>query len=494
MTGFTAPTRKLPYPIDRAVQLVVTTPEGEETCGLPAFPEDSDERITVLFRLSLNEFVALASAVDAGIDPAYGADAQKVWWIWVASVMCASFCEEMALCLTDEDPAVVEALATILQNNSTIINAIAQGQQSLNVPQPGVPVSQQQAERDRLPENVKDGETCLNDQLWGASLYIIQSANRAITDVFEVLEAASNALERGDIALDAIPAVGESLSTVVSFADQLAEEIAEGYAASYTEAYEEQLACSVFCTAQEFCSINVDQIISILVHRFDPGTFDVSDFASVMNGVITGSFVGDAIADAAMLVYFTALKFGQQFGGVLGLHSITQQASLGADVLASDNWETLCDCGWESVLDFTVSDYGFVVGVTGDYTASVGFEDTYGAVGGGYRGVNLSLDFALPANITYAEMTFEYEPGLLEESGDYTAAVYSEIPEFLISVLTPVEPVSPESGDGDLTFNTINVQLLCGIRLGETPSDPGGSCILTQLVLRGFGDKPSELP
>lgn len=491
MTDFTASSRGLPYPLSRAVQLVVTTPAGEEVCGLPEFPEDSDERITVLFRLSLNEFVALASAVDAGVDPAYGADAQKVWWIWVASVMCASFCEEMALCLSTENPVVVESLSQLLENNSTIIQSMINGLQSAGFPQPGLPMSEQQHQTDALPPNTKDGETCLLDELWGGCLYLVQSGNRTITDVFEQLEAASNTLERADIAGKQIPVLGQYVADLPEFADQLESEIAEGYAAAYTEEYEESLACALFCIAQDNCTLSVDDLITVINERL-PDPLDVSTWTTFMAAFFTGVFAGEDIANFAFLLYFMALKFGQQFGDTIGLRPLTTIMGLGADVLASDNWSTLCDCGWESVLDFTISDYGFTQIDTGVWADGIGWEDSFFQTGNGYRSVTIELPLAAAANITYAEMTFEYTAGTLDSSGDYTAAVYSEVPDFLIGVLTPTQPVSPEQGEGDYTFNTIRCNLVCGILLGT--GDPGGTCTITQLVLRGFGDKPSELP
>jgi len=500
MTAFTAPTRLLPYPLDRAVELVVETPAGEETCGLPAFPEDSDERITVLFRLSLNEFVALASAVDAGIDPAYGADAQKVWWIWVASVMCASFCDEMAACLDAANEAVINALAYQIANNTVLHQSISDAiynstviQQAIQAAtQPGTPATQQAADN-ALPENVDDcGTTDGKNALWGAVLYVVQSGNRAITDVFDLLEAATNTLERAGIAASTIPAVGQDIAAAAEFADQLESEIAENYAAAYTEAYEQELACDLFCAAKGDCTLSVDMCIDIINSRIaDP--LDVGDFISMMASFATGVYSGDDIANFAFLLFFMALKFGQQFGGVLGLRPLTTLMGLGADQLASDNWTTLCDCGWESVLDFTADDYGFTAPSAGAWTTGVGWEDTLFATPTiYYRGLEIELAFASAANITYAELTFDYTAGTLDSTGDYTAAVFTEVPEFIIGILTPTVPVSPENGSGNLTVNTIKFQLLCGILSGAT--DPGGAVTLTGAVLRGFGTKPSELP
>lgn len=368
---FTAPRRPLPFPLDRAVQLTVTTPAGEEVCGLPEFPEDSDEKITVLFRLSLNEFVALATAVDVGCDPAFGADAQKVWWLWTASVMCAAFCEEVAQCLLDENPVVVEALAQLIRNNPTISSALNDQRLENGGGSPGQEVSEEAANQDLLPENTKNpDDTCDLDALWGGMLYLVQSGNRSIVDFLETIEVASNALEAMAISAGAIPAAGNSVSAGFEFANALQEFFAENYAANYTEGYEQSLACDLFCAARGDCNLSIDDMINTINARFvEP--FDVVTFAAIMvrmgTATIPGNFVGTAICDAMFLLYFTALKFGQQFGDVIGLRPLPVIISLGADQLASDNWEVLCDCP-ECGIEFTI-DIG-TEGMDGDIVSA----------------------------------------------------------------------------------------------------------------------------
>ncbi len=378
MTGFTAPVRLLPFPLDRAVELVVETPAGEEVCGLPVFPADSDERITVLFRLSLNEFVALASAIDAGIDPAYGADAQKVWWIWVARVMCASFCEEMALCLTNESQPVLDALSNLFVTNTQIINAIQQAVAAAGGSTPGAPISASQAAANILPENLPPN--CDMNALWGGCLYLVQSGDRAIGDFFDILEVATNTLERASITASAIPAVGADIAAVAAFADQLLSEIAENYVAAYTQTYEEQLACEIFCAARDTCELSVDTLINVINARF-ASPLNVSDFALMMASFMTGVYTGEDVANFAFLLYFTALKYGQKFGATVGIRPLTILMGLGADQLASDNWQTLCACPGQcwSTDDFTISDQGWASGIRNDppynasYSAGIGW-------------------------------------------------------------------------------------------------------------------------
>jgi len=351
---FTSPPRNLPYPLTRTAQIETENPEGVEPCGVPAFPEDSDEKITVSFRLSLNEFVALASAIDVGSDIAFGRDGGKVWWIWIASVMCASFCEEMALCFEDENESLMIALANAIKNNVLLQQAIGDAIEQLGSTVPGQPLSDLSAGSNTLPENVYDEEgDCIPDNLWGGILYLVQTANRAINDFFEIIESAGNTLETATIVAETIPAAGDYVAAAGAFADQLQENISEGYAAAYTEEYEEGLACEIFCVAKENCSLSIDELIEILNQRLpDPGDF--SDFGLVMARIGSGTYSGPEIADVAFYLYFTALRFGQQFGATLGIRPLEDMMSLGADFLSSDNWELLCDCPVECTPSFRI--------------------------------------------------------------------------------------------------------------------------------------------
>jgi len=341
---FDAPRRPLVFPLKEQLANEVEAPVPEPFCPVPVFPEDSDEKITVLFRLSLNDFVALASAIDVGSDIAFGLDAVKIWQLWVTAYMCAQFCEEMAICLTDENPAVVAALANLLQNNPTLLEAINAANAQNGGATPGQPISDEQSNQDTLPDNVKDAEgECLPNELWGAALYLVQSGNRAIVDVFEIIESASNTLENMEIISKNIPAAGNFISSAAAFADQLQEVIAEGYAAAYTETFEENLSCDIFCRARANCELTVDMLMDMMNDRLSE-PIDLGDFGEIMAGVATGTWVGDDIANVAFLLFFAALRFGQQFGGTVGIRPLNILMSLGADQLASDNWEVLCDC------------------------------------------------------------------------------------------------------------------------------------------------------
>jgi len=279
-------------------------------------------------------------------------------------------CDMVAECFADGNEALIEALAEAIRTNPLLQEAIADALTQQGGGVPGKPISPGQAGSSLLPDNVKDEfGNCIEDNLWGAMLYVVQSGNRVITDFFEVLEAASNTLESMTIISKTIPAAGDYISAAGEFADQLQENIAEGYAGAYTEAYEQSLACDMFCLARVDCELSIDAILTVINNRLT-APLDLGDFGEIMAGIASGTWVGDEIADVAFLVYFSALKFGQQFGEQIGIRPLPVIMSLGADQLASNNWEVLCDCAEETTLQV----YGILPNFGGTLEDELPFE------------------------------------------------------------------------------------------------------------------------
>jgi len=346
--------RELHFPLNESVVLENETPD-EPVGGRPVFPEDPDVKIIVPIELSANEFKYLASTIDVGRDPAYPDQSQYIWWLWLRVFLPMTLCEAVAQCLIDENEALINALAAALVNNATLRNAISDALSENGGATPGLPLSEESSLTDRLPDNVKnEAEECIPNALWGSMLGLIRGGNRTITDFFEILENASNQFERAEIATGAIPAIGAYIEKGAQFADQLQEEVAESYAANYTEAYEISLACDLFCLALDQCELSIDNIIGVLRARVTAPPDD-GDFLEIMNWIITGGFTGDEVVDAAFIVYFTGVKFGQQFADNLGVRPFTTMMGNGAESFASGQWAENCECAtiWNHDIDFT---------------------------------------------------------------------------------------------------------------------------------------------
>lgn len=79
-----------------------------------------DEETEIVMRLSLDEYVALASCVDVGSDIAYSSDALRVWWIWTKAFLGENMikdCNDVIDCMADIN-ATQDGRLTALEGDS----------------------------------------------------------------------------------------------------------------------------------------------------------------------------------------------------------------------------------------------------------------------------------------------------------------------------------------------------------------------------------------
>lgn len=119
--------RPLPWPVRNPLVYSRTTETDPEHDGsVFVWPEDSDERVPIVFNLSLNEFVVLASAIDAGSDIAYGIDAIRVWWLWDRVLRVpTNICDAIINCINN-NPATMAAIVDQLIVNTTFNEYLTQ--------------------------------------------------------------------------------------------------------------------------------------------------------------------------------------------------------------------------------------------------------------------------------------------------------------------------------------------------------------------------------
>lgn len=109
--------RPLPWSVRNPVVFSRTTEEdGLHEPSSFVWPEDSDERVPILFTMSLNEYVVIASAVDAGSDIAYSEDALRVWWLWTRSLQ-----EGMSMACCEDILAAIAELSAAQEANAQIV-------------------------------------------------------------------------------------------------------------------------------------------------------------------------------------------------------------------------------------------------------------------------------------------------------------------------------------------------------------------------------------
>lgn len=476
--------RDLQFPLDTSIVLENETPD-EPVGGRPVFPDDPELRIIVPVELTADEFTMLASVVDVGRDLTYPTQSQFVWWLWNRIWLAMTLCEAVAQCLTEENEALINALAAAMRNNQALRDAISSAITQEGGAIPGKPLTEEEAVTDTLPGNVKDDEgNCLPDELWGAMLYLVQSGYRTITDFFEILEVASNTLEAAAKAAKLIPAVGDYIGGAAEFADWLKDTIAEAFQGAYTEAYEQNLACDLFCLTRTNCELSLDTMMTVLNGRLS-APVDLADFGEIMNGLVTGTWVGDEVADVAFLVYFSALRFGQQFGDTLGIRPITILMSLGADQLASDNWTVLCDCPEDWVYDADLSilagwtDYAFADG--GTFSPGNGWgAGSHSFAGCGIFGIATSAPFFCTSVEPYISASMNgTENGLFAGDLDLSSTSYA-----VMGTATNFElPVG-------LTVDGLAIGYFPNTSGAGAPNFPGYTY---RVIVRGYGYQPPEL-
>lgn len=77
---------------------------------------EHDEQTEIVLRLSLDEYVALASCVDVGSDIAYGSEALRLWWTWTKSFLGENMikdCNDVIDCMADINAAQDSRLSAL---------------------------------------------------------------------------------------------------------------------------------------------------------------------------------------------------------------------------------------------------------------------------------------------------------------------------------------------------------------------------------------------
>lgn len=212
---------------------------------------------------------------------------------------------------------------------------------------PGQPMPPEMLEQD-LAEGTNP--ECDLDILWAQSLALVQYTNRAIEDVFEQIESASNAVELTQV-FESLPLVRYVTNFIgVDFANDLVnylqEAVQEGYSAQYTELVEQELACAVFCAARSGCSISVSLLYDIFYGRVtelvpdDPA--DAIELLAMLAGISVG---GTTVVDLMFwFVWGTAKLMEFIMNQSVGtLFTLQQLLNLAVND-ANNDWEILCEC------------------------------------------------------------------------------------------------------------------------------------------------------
>lgn len=332
--------RNLPYPLSKTYEPIADTPnDGTPQPVISGFP-DTTTKIPITMTLSLDEYVALATAIDVGRDIAFAEDSELIWWVWCRAFSEAVImsCVEIINCInTDAD--TIAAIQQLLAN----AGFAPSGNGNLPNPSQNVTMTPSQAAGNLLPS----GYSCVDEQMMATSRQIVLELNAAVMDFFEAVEFMTNPVEAANIATDGIPVAG-TINNIPEFLDWMIESIAESYQAAYTQEAENVIACDIFCAMRVNCEITYQMLIDVYEPlaqgQFGTLPTDINDFQSIADWALSLSMGVSLGAVAAMhLILLYAMKFGTgsvfQMAGLTSLKSIISMTQGYSDMSYVE-----CDC------------------------------------------------------------------------------------------------------------------------------------------------------
>ena len=280
---------------------------------------------------------------------------------------------------------------------------------------------------------------CALPNLWGAMRTLVEWLNGNNEQFLDELSTATTPAARGAALSDNIPginlgALGEALSAGITF---LSSALVNGYDAYYDQSYADELACELFCIAQDNCELSIEQLYLVLSARvgFTPAA---DAFYNGLLLVITGSWTGSQFADVMMFVQVAAFRWMGGFANYTGINPLSNALSLGFDD-PSDDYLTLCACPdlWVYTLDsatlpvwvtFPDAGWGAISGISITQTTATAF-------GQDVTGIFIEIEF--PTIQTISTLSIKQVAGANIEGSTLVNAFYA----YLNAGDQPLQPV-----------------------------------------------------
>lgn len=368
MDEYAGQPRRLPWPLQYPLTTERTTEDdGDHPPSSFVWPEDSDERVPILFSLSLNEYNVLASTIDVGSDIAYGEDALRVTWLWLRNMRIqVPICSLIIDCL-ENDTDTQQAIASLIINNELVRNAVNQ------VAGKGAPMLPWEIE---LP--VSQG--CDLDKLFAQTTGIIDQMNINNVDFLEILAAATAPARKLAAAISAIPIIETlPIDDAIDWVAKMQAEIVTNYNSQYTSSLRDTYRCDLFCIAQEKadCELSYGDIKTYFNNRLGAALDPANLLMAIVQYTILGTWAGTTVVDIMML---NQISIWEVAGNWMDINLRTLQAvtKISSNYPDSD-WETLCEnCppppGCEGTWPNPITSFyqGDITGRTGDvYSVSL---------------------------------------------------------------------------------------------------------------------------
>ena len=412
--------RRLPF----SLQNQVSDENQVDDAGLPLnefdWPEDSAERVLFPLYVSLNEYVALSSAIDVGADIAYPLQYIEVMWIWIRQQRYSmDLCALIADCISNSEgtkQALRELIASDIVIQNTIFNSSNGGTFA--------------------PETTLANTTDY-DALFGAITFLVDTMYDAIVDFNGLAEITTNFRERSTLLFEAIPVIETApVDEVIDFIDTIYEDVMEVFEAQWSTTpitgSRDRIRCGLFCLARLNDGVLTWEMVKdyfweqVSFVYGGPVAGVIAQFVAFLG---TGNWVGQAVVDISFANFATAMTVGQKFGDLLfpTMETIMQLGMNNPD----PDWVTLCvECANAYVYewDFEENDGGWIVnGANQGIYSSMGWEfGSFSSAGIFYVAAQIKKTVPGDANIDRIELDLkDVVLGLDDAGGRFTVALFS---------------------------------------------------------------------
>lgn len=485
--------RPIQYPLNRSQGLEYNT-GLIETIDEPFLwsVEDPDERVSITLNLSLNEYVALASAIDVGRDIAYGQASLAIWWLWVRSVNPMAFCEQVNDCI-DTNTATQISINNMVQSfgfiNPDTIDPIAPQMPTRFPPE------------ERAEEIYPPPASCDLDELWGGILEVVTRLDEIGLDFLQDVVSHNDKAERIANIIDLVPLFGDIAADVITIFSDIAPDLRNGYVAHSSQQVLEETACALFELVCEECRYPTYQ--EYYDHYASAGISGVQDIASYGITALMDYLIGtNGLANAVIWytmnvgVLFT-LYLGGTFLNRRGTKWLGIWASIGEEN-PSSAWEVLCD-GCEPPycynFDFLSTDGLWYLNPSrlfGDWITAVGWTSVWGSVSGGWdERLYIWRDCELEESITKITVTMEVTgilggaPNITTQVVDHYLALYGETKQYALGTNELVWEIT----DGRANCQQIRITTVAG-----SGAEDDIEIVFTSIKVEGVSPNPFDEP
>ena len=352
---------------------------NDQPCENKVVFPDLTTPVTYSIQLSQAQWQEIVACILQGSIIIYPNDVQRIYWNFVRAVDCEIMdCQTIIDCLLDPESGVSTAfemwLEDQVQNNPDITNIIngTGGNQSTPVEGNYTPL----------------GSDCDLDILFGFTKQLTIMMNEVLQDFYQKLENATNALEAVPIYSQEVNAMAYALEYI----EFVLNSVREAYFANYDLAYENEIACGLFCLAQENpnCELTWDDVVMYFSERCQATGF-LDDLSTLLTFLATGTWIGTEWCDISIMTFAFIMRIGATWSGIdlSALQLIVSSFFNDPD----PDWQTLCECGYEVLYDWNRDDNMGWNPVRGQWAT---FEALFSTAGTPPLGITVDRTFGTP--------------------------------------------------------------------------------------------------